>query len=64
MILLNCTPKVGHKTTFGGAVQSYKISKRPILKQVLDMVEDATRKIKETKGIILHSDQGWQYQNK
>ena len=28
------------------------------------MVEDATRKIKETKGIILHSDQGWQYQNK
>ena len=42
---------------------SYKISKRPILKQVLDMVEDATRKIKETKGIILHSDQGWQYQN-
>ena len=28
------------------------------------MVEDATRKIKETKGIILHSDQGWQYQNR
>ena len=28
------------------------------------MVEDATRKIKETKGIILHSDQEWQYQNK
>ena len=27
------------------------------------MVKDATRKIKETKGIILHSDQGWQYQN-
>ena len=28
------------------------------------MVEDATKKIKETKGIILHSDQGWKYQNK
>ncbi len=28
------------------------------------MVEDATKKIKETKGIILHSDQGWQYQNR
>ena len=28
------------------------------------MVEEAARKIKETKGIILHSDQGWQYQNK
>ena len=28
------------------------------------MVEDATRKIKEAKGIILHSDQGRQYQNK
>ena len=25
---------------------------------------DTTRKIKEAKGIILHSDQGWQYQNK
>ena len=31
---------------------------------LLFVVEDATRKIKETKGIILHSDQGWQYQNK
>ena len=27
------------------------------------MVKDATRKIKETKGIILHSDQGWHYTN-
>lgn len=43
---------------------SYKISKKPVLKQVLDMVKEAARKIKETKGIILHSDQGWQYQNK
>lgn len=50
--------------SFDLRIQEYKISKRPILKQVLDMVEDATRKIKETKGIILHSDQGWQYQNK
>ncbi|QIB59881.1 IS3 family transposase [Megamonas funiformis] len=49
---------------YNGEIISYKISKRPILKQVLDMVEDATRKIKKTKGIILHSDQGWQYQNK
>nr|WP_122983479.1 IS3 family transposase [Megamonas funiformis] len=49
---------------YNGEIISYKISKRPILKQVLDMVEDATRKIKEAKGIILHSDQGWQYQNK
>ncbi|STY71930.1 Integrase core domain [Megamonas hypermegale] len=49
---------------YNGEIISYKISKRPILKQVLDMVEDATRKIKETKGIILHSDQGWQYQNR
>ena len=29
-----------------------KITKRRILKQILDIVEDATRKIKETKGII------------
>ena len=34
------------------------------LSPIIDMVEDATRKIKGTKGITLHSDQGWQYQNK
>ena len=33
---------------YNGEIISYKISKRPILKQVLDMVEDATRKIKKT----------------
>ena len=28
------------------------------------MVEDATRKINDTFGLFLQSDQGWQYQNK
>ena len=49
---------------YNGEIISYKISKRPILKQVLDIVEKIARKIKETKGIILHSDQGGRYQNK
>ena len=49
---------------YNGEIISCKISKRPILKQVLDMAKGATRKIKEMKRIILHSDQGGQYQNK
>ena len=49
---------------FNGEVISFNLSRHPVFNQVLDMVEDATRKIKETKGIILHSDQGWQYQMK
>ena len=49
---------------YNGEIISYKITKRPILKQVLDMVEEAARKINETIGIILHSAHRWQYQNK
>ena len=34
---------------YNGEIISYKITKRPILKQVLDMVEEAARKIKKQK---------------
>lgn len=49
---------------YNGEVISYKVSEHPILKQVTDMVEAAVKQIKETDGLILHSDQGWQYRHK
>ena len=30
---------------------------------VMDMMHSAKRKVKNTEGIILHSDQGWHYQH-
>lgn len=42
---------------------SYSISKRPVLGQVLDMLDDALEKINDDSIIILDSDQGWQYQH-
>ncbi len=35
-----------------------------MLKQVTDMVKEAVRRIGKTDCLILHSDQGWQYQHK
>lgn len=32
--------------------------------QIIKMLKKAFRKIKSTKNLILHSDQGWQYQMK
>lgn len=49
---------------YNGEIISYKISDRPVLKQVLDMVDDAFTKIPDNTNIIFHSDQGWQYQHK
>ncbi|MBD1431165.1 IS3 family transposase, partial [Sphingobacterium litopenaei] len=43
---------------------SYEISERPIFTQVMKMVNKAFRKIPNKSNLILHSDQGWQYQMK
>ena len=48
---------------FNGEIIAYTISDRPDLKMVMDMMRSAKRKIKDTKGIMLHSDQGWHYQH-
>ncbi len=48
---------------FNGEIVSYDISTAPALPQVMNMLEKAFAKVKETKGIIFHSDQGWQYQH-
>ncbi len=49
---------------FNGEVISYNISDRPVLSQVTDMLEKAFKRIKNIDELILHSDQGWQYQHK
>ncbi|HIT86928.1 MAG TPA: IS3 family transposase [Candidatus Coprocola pullicola] len=43
---------------------SYAISERPVLKMVTSMLDKAFETIPNGTGLILHSDQGWQYQNK
>lgn len=49
---------------YNGEIISYTISNRPVLKQVLDMLDIAFEKIPDNTNLIFHSDQGWQYQHK
>ena len=41
---------------------SYSISKSPNYNQITNMLNDAFSKYDNLEGLILHSDQGWQYQ--
>jgi len=43
---------------------SYSISDRPVLNMVTDMLDKAFETIPDDTNLILHSDQGWQYQHK
>ena len=43
---------------------SYTISDRPVLRMVTTMLNEAFAKIPDGTNLILHSDQGWQYQHK
>ena len=49
---------------YNGKIISYKVSEHTVLKQVTDMVKEAVRSIGKAENLILHSDQGWQYQHK
>ena len=49
---------------FNGEVVSYNLSRHPNLLQVTDMLEKAFATIPDNTDLILHSDQGWQYQHK
>ncbi len=49
---------------YNGEIVSYTISRSPVLKQVMDMLDKAFSKIPDDTNLILHSDQGWQYQHK
>lgn len=47
---------------FNGEIIAYSISKSPNMQMINEMLDKAFHKVKDTKGTILHSDQGWQYQ--
>ena len=49
---------------YNGEIISYSISDRPLLGQVIEMLDKAFAKIPDNTKLILHSDQGWQYQHK
>ena len=45
-------------------IVSYAISEHPRLPLVMNMLEEALRALPDGTNLILHSDQGWQYQHK
>lgn len=47
---------------YNGEIVSFNISSSPNFAQTVDMLERAFAKIPDATGLILHSDQGWQYQ--
>ena len=47
-----------------GYLVSYTISDRPVLGMITSMLEKAFETIPDGTGLLLHSDQGWQYQHK
>jgi putative transposase len=49
---------------YNGEIISYSISYRPVYSQINEMLIKAFEKIPNDTNLILHSDQGWQYQMK
>lgn len=47
---------------FNQEIISYELTERPHFGAVMDMLDKALKKINGPSGLILHSDQGWQYQ--
>ena len=48
---------------YNGEIIAYSISHSPDLKMVITMLNKALHKVKDTAGMIMHSDQGWHYQH-
>ena len=49
---------------YSNEIISYDLSLHPNLEQINRMLNSAFEKFPSTEGLILHSDQGWQYQHK
>jgi transposase InsO family protein len=49
---------------YNGEIISYNLSERPTFDQTMDMLEKALARLPAKAWLILHSDQGWQYQMK
>lgn len=49
---------------FNQEIISYELSESPNFKSVMTMVTKALKKLSKTEELLIHSDQGWQYQMK
>jgi transposase InsO family protein len=49
---------------YNGEIISYNLSLHPTFHQTMDMLDKAFENLPDVTGLILHSDQGWQYQMK
>jgi transposase InsO family protein len=49
---------------FNQEIISYELTERPVFNQVVEMLKKAFKKIPNNINLMLHSDQGWQYQMK
>ncbi len=49
---------------FNQEIISYELTERPVFNQVTQMLKKAFKTIPNNTHLILHSDQGWQYQMK
>ena len=49
---------------YNSEIISYSISDRPVLSQIMDMLDKAFERVSDETNLIFHSDQGWQYQHK
>lgn len=49
---------------YNQAIISYEFSESPNFKTVMTMLEKAFKKVSTPRSLLLHSDQGWQYQMK
>lgn len=49
---------------YNGEIISFSLAHHPTLEQTMDMLNKAFKKIPDNTNLILHSDQGWQYQHK
>ncbi|MBG6235756.1 putative transposase, partial [Pedobacter sp. CAN_A7] len=47
---------------FNQEIISYELTDTPVFKGVMDMLKKALPQVKNTAQLVLHSDQGWQYQ--
>lgn len=48
---------------YNGEIISYAINERANFEQITEMLDNAFERLPDDTGLILHSDQGWQYQN-
>jgi len=49
---------------FNQEIISYELTERPVFNQVVMMLNKAFKTIPNNTNLVLHSDQGWQYQMK